>query len=114
MLDDADDSELLKTSAAVIMDLKERVEELEKQAEKRDLVDEVMDKLEKESMLTSYNEEEKRASLEKMSLDKLENVQEVLDNFVKNSKFKIGSVMNSDDNHQRLDPIESWLLGGEI
>lgn len=113
MLDDADDSELLKTSAAIIMDLKERVEELEKNAEKRELIDNVMDKLEKESMVGEHNKEEKRAALEEMELEKLQNIQEVLDNFVKNAKFKIGSVRDSKNNNP-LDPFESWLLEGQI
>lgn len=113
MLDDADDSELLKTSAAIIMDLKDRIEELEKNAEKRELVDNVMDKLKKESMVSSHNKEEKREALEEMHLEKLQNIEEVLDNFVKNSKFKIGSVRDSKNNNS-LDPFESWLLEGQI
>lgn len=108
-----DDAELLKTSAAVILDLEKKVEELEKNAEKQELVDSIMNKLAEESMVTSYNKEEKRAVLEEKSIDKLKNISEVLDNFVKKSKFKLGSVTNSDINKQ-LDPIESWLLGGEI
>lgn len=106
-----EEAELLKTSAALIMEQKQKIEELEKRAEKRDLINSIMKKMEKEAMLTDFNRNEKREILEEKDIDKLANIKEVLDNFVRNSKFRIGEVgdrsktANSNNDVERFKAI---------
>lgn len=101
--------EILKLAAQRLRKQEEELESLEKEAEKTQLVDDIMNILEKKGCLSTYSEQEKRAKLENMDVNELKSTKNTVENFLQKNQIKIGEV---DENNakEELDPISSWLV----
>lgn len=100
----------LKLAAAKLREQEEEIEEYKKEAQRKELVEDIMTTLDKQGCLSSFTEKEKRAKLEEMPVDKLADVKQTINEFVNQSSIKIGEVSAENSPNGDMDAITSWLL----